>query len=163
MANPTTTPPGTPPGRMLKDGFKTRITFASKPNVRLWIKTAKPPGLDGGDAIEQTTMHNDNWRTFAPRSLKTLTEVKAKCAYNPAVYDQIAALINVEDSITALFPDGSTLDFFGFLQKFEPSDHEEGKQPEAEVTIRPTNWDYTNNVEAGPNYKTAGGTDTVIT
>jgi hypothetical protein len=49
--------------------------------------------------------------------------------------------INVNDEITVTFSDGSTLAFWGFLKSFEPSENTEGEQPEAEITIFPTNVD----------------------
>ena len=148
-----------PVGIPLDDGFSTKIAFASDPDVSFWEKTVKPPGVDGGDAIEQTTMHNTAWRTMSSRSLKTLTPVTGTCAYDPVVYDQIVALINVEGSITVHFSNGDTLDFFGFLKSFDPGDNEEGSQPEASFEIVPTNTDPSDGSESAPNYITSAGTD----
>ena len=149
MATPATTTRSTPLGIPMKDGFSTRIAFESDPDISFWEKTIQPPGVDGGDAIDTTTMHNVDYRTFRSRALTTLTEMTLTVAYYPDVYDEIQNIINEENDITVHFPDGSTLDFFGFLRLFEPQDHEEGSQPEASVTIQPTNWDPANNVEAG--------------
>ena len=150
MAAPTPTVRVTPTGIKLKDGFRTLITFAADTDVEFYEKGVKPPGIDGGDAIPQTTMHNTAWRTMAPRQLKTLTESSVTCAYDPLVYTSILNLINVETTVTVTFADGSTLAFYGFLQKFEPGELKEGEQPEATVTITPTNFDPTNKVEAAP-------------
>lgn len=163
MTAPATTALGTPTGAKLKDGFSTRIAFAANANIRLWVKTIKPPGIDGGEKIDITDMHNTAWRTFAARQLKTLMEMKFKAAYDPGVYDQLSALVNVEGAITIHFPNGATVDFYGYLMKAEPADNEEGKQPEMDVTVQPTNYDPVAGTEEGPNYKTASGTDTVIT
>jgi len=162
MGVPATTPLGTPTSRPLKDGYRIRIAFAANPNIRLWVKTTKPPGMDAGESIPQTTQHNVRWRTFAPRSLITLTEMTFKSAYQPGVYDQLLAILGVEGAITVHFSDDSTLDMFGFLQKAIPADTEEGKQPEMDITIAPTNVDPTDGSEAGPNYKTGAGTDTTV-
>lgn len=158
MAAPVPSVRQTPVGIKLKDGFSTKITFAADPDVSFWEKTVKPPGIDGGDPIEQTTMHSIAWRQMAPRQLRTLTESTTKVAYDPAVYSQIVALINVETTVTVTFPDGSTLAFYGFLQKFEMDDLQEGTQPEATVTLTPTNFDPVNHVEAAPVLTSVPGT-----
>ncbi len=158
MAAPALSARSTPSGILLPDGYQTLISFAANTSVSFWEKTVKPPGLDGGDAIAQTTMHNTAYRTMAPRALKTLTESTCVCAYDPNVYNQIIALINVRTSITVHFPDGSTLSFFGFLQKFEPSEVKEGDQPEATVTIHPTNYDPVAHVESAPVLTSVAGT-----
>jgi len=159
MANPTTTALSTPSGIALHDGFSCAIAFERDPDVSLWEKSVKPPGLDGGDPIETTTMRNTAWRTMRSRSLKTLTPVTLTVAYDPNVANNIDNnLINQEGSITIHYPDGSTYDFFGYLQLFDPSDLTEGEQPEASVTIQPTNWDPDNDVEAGPVLTEVSGT-----
>jgi hypothetical protein len=142
----------------LKDGYQTLITFAADTTVNLWEKTVKPPGIDGGDAIEQTTMRNTALRQMAARSLKTLTNSESTCAYDPEVYSSILALINVETTVTVLFPNGDTLAFYGYLQKFEPQEHKEGEQPEAQITVIPTNTDPSDYSEAAPVYTAYAGT-----
>lgn len=147
-----------PAGLELEDGFPTTIAFAENPAVAFWEKTVTPPGMDGGDAIEQTTMHNQTWRTFAARSLVTMTEMSVTAAWDPALYDDILALVNVEGSITVHFSNGDTVDFFGYLRVFEPQEMSEGEQPEAQITIQPTNRDPSNHAETEPNWTAAAGT-----
>ena len=158
MAAPETTARSTPLGIMLDDGYSTKIAFAADPDVSFWEKDVQPPGLDGGDAIETTTMHNTTYRTFSARSLATLTEMSSTVAYDPDLYDEALALINVEGSISVHFPDLSTLDFFGYLKSFAPSALEEGSQPVATITIVPTNYDTANAVEASPVMTEVSGT-----
>jgi hypothetical protein len=141
MAAPTPTARQTPAGRKLKDGFKATITFKRFPAIRLWEKSVTPPGWDGGDAIDTTTMHNSDLRTMYPRSLVTLTEASGTVAYDPKAYDEIRQAINVNDEITITYSDGSTLAFWGWLRTFEPSELQEGEFPEAEITITPSNVD----------------------
>lgn len=141
MAAPSPTARSTPSGIRLDDGFSTKITFATDTNIELWERTVTPPGVDGGDAIDTSTMHNSAWRTFASRALKTLTDCTFTAAYDPACLTPIIALINVHTTITVTFPDGSTWAFFGFLRQFTPGDMSEGAMPEATVTITPTNVD----------------------
>lgn len=159
MAAPSATARGTPAGNKLDDGYSTKITFAGLPTVSFWEKTAKPPGIDGGDPIDTTTMHNSTWRTMASRALLTLTQAQTTVAYDPNVYNQIvSSLINSEQAITHRFPDGSTLAYFGFLKSFEPNDLQEGAQPEATIVIVPTNFDPVNKVEAAPVLTSVSGT-----
>src|SRR5262245_6136219 len=141
MAAPTTTARSTPAGIKLKDGYSTKIAFAADPDVSFWEMTVKPPGLDGGDAIDQTTMHNDDYRTMRSRSLKTLTAVSGKAAYDPNVVNNVLALINVETDITVHFPDGSAYDFYGFLKSVEFDELQEGTMPTLNYEIVPTNYD----------------------
>jgi hypothetical protein len=150
MAAPTPTARGTPSGIKLKDGYQSLITFAASTTISLWEKTVQPPGLDGGDPVVQ--------RTMAPRALITMTPHTFTAAYDPAVYSSILSLLNVETTVTVTFKDGSTLAFYGFLQKFEPAAMSEGTQPEATVTICPTNFDYVNKVEAAPVLTSVSGT-----
>lgn len=158
MAAPVPAARVDPAGIKLKDGYSALVTFATDTNIELWEKTVTPPGMDGGDAIEQTTMHNDQWRTYAPRGLITLTEFVFTAAYDPEVYNSLLALINRETTVTVRFSDGSTLAFYGFLQKVEMKEMTEGEQPELTATVRPTNFDPTNKVEAGPTLTSVAGT-----
>lgn len=141
MAAPVPTPRGTPSGIKLDDGFKSLVTFATNPTVGFWEKGVTPPGLDGGAAVDTTTMHNVTYRTMSPRQLKTMTQFSMRAAYDPLVYTTVLALINVETTVTVRFPDGSTLAFFGFLMNFQPGELVEGTQPEATLTVVPTNQD----------------------
>lgn len=155
MAAPTPTARVTPTVEKPSDGFKTLITFATDPNIEFWEKTVTPPGIDGGDAIDNTTMHNIAWRSMGPRSLKTLTEATTTVTYNAVAYNSIGALINVPTTVTITFPDAATLCFYGYLRSFEPGDNSEGENPEATITVQPTNIDPNDFSEAAPVY-TAG-------
>lgn len=165
MASPTHQARTTPTGRMLRDGYSTKIAFeqtgsipALDPELYMWEKTVKPPGLDAGDAIDITTMHNIDWRTFSPRALITMTDCNFVAAYDPEIYNAILNIINIPGNITVHFPDGSRLSFFGFLRTFEVADHAEGSFPEANCSITCTNFDPTNSVEAAPLMTQVAGT-----
>lgn len=159
MAAPATTAPGTPAGRILPDGYQTRIAFSLAPTATFLEKTVKPPALDGGEKIPQTTMRNAALRTFAPRSLYELSDFTSTGAYDPDLYNVFRSLVNQKTgSVTITWPDGSTLDFYGYLQKFEPADLADGTQPEATITVVVTNYDKTNNVEAAPVFTSVSGT-----
>lgn len=158
MAAPTPTVRSTPTGVILPDGFKALITLALNPSIDFWEKSITPAGMDGGDAIQQTTMHNTVFRTSAPRQLITLTEVNVKAAYDPLVRSDIQALINKPTTITERYFDGSTQAYYGFLKMVKFGELVEGTQPECDVTIVPTNYDPVNHVEAGPVYTNVAGT-----
>jgi len=124
----------------LDDGYQTLISFANNPTVHFWEKSVTPPGMDGGGPTATTTMHNTQLRTFAPKFLVTMTEGSMVCAYDPVVYDEIITnLLNQNQLITVTFPDGSTVQFWGWVDKFTPNEHTEGEQPTANVSIQPSN------------------------
>lgn len=158
MADPAVTARTTPGGIMLEDGFSTKIAFSLDPDISLWEKTVTPPGYDGGEPIDITTMHNTAFKTKAARQLIDVTGGEFTAGYDPAVYTQIQAIINKPGAITWHFPDGSTVSAFGYLQKFDVQSHEEGKMCEANCTIVVTNYDHTNHVEVAPLVNEVAGT-----
>jgi len=159
MALPSAGTRSTPAGIILADGFSSKIVITADTNISFWEKQVTPPAVDGGDAVEQTTMWNTTWRTKLPRDLISLEDIVTTVAYDPVVYDQIVAVINTNTTITVTFSDGSTLAFFGFLKRFEPSALVEGEQPEATVTFVATNIDPADTtVEAGPVMTEVAGT-----
>jgi hypothetical protein len=125
----------------IDDGFSTLITLTSGPTggVKFWEKEVTPPGVEGGGANQTTTMRNLVWRTQAPKKLKTMAEGSAKVSYDPAVYDDIVAMINVNQQIEITFPDDSTLNYWGWLDSFVPDAIVEGQQPTATIKIIPSN------------------------
>jgi hypothetical protein len=158
MTAPVKTARITPTGTRLDDGYQTLVAFAADPDVKIWEKSITPPGLDGLDAIDITTMHNETYRTFAPRALITMTESSFTGAYDASSYNQIVALINVETTITIHFPDGSSIAFYGFLKNFQPNELVEGAQPEATCSFVPTNRDPITHAEEAPVYDAGTGT-----
>lgn len=123
----------------LDDGYQTLISFAADPTVLFYEKTVTPPGVDGGGEVDTTTMLNSAWRTRNPKALITLSNAAMTVAYDPATYPEIVALVNVNNLITVTFPDGDTLDFWGWLNTFTPGEHQEGEQPTADIEIIPSN------------------------
>lgn len=143
MAAPT---PGTTPapaGTRLKDGFDCVISFAADNDVSLFQVGMTPPGVDGGDPVDTTTMHNTAWSTFQPQTLKTMTEAAITAAYDPDVLEDIIALINVKTTITVHFYGGGTWCFYGYLKSFKPNGCQRGTMPLADCAIQPTNCDST--------------------
>lgn len=125
----------------LDEGHGTFFQIGEDPLTSLWEKTVTPPGIDGGDPVDTTTMHNKDVRTYEPRKLKTLTEAGASCAYDTESNDAMMALINVKKQISVIYPDGSRYTFWGYLRVFQPDEITEGEQPTAQVSIQPTNTD----------------------
>jgi len=138
----------------IDDGFKTIFSFANYPTVKFYEKTVTPPGLDGGGMNDTTTMRNTRWRTRAPKKLLTMTAMTASCAYDPEVYEDIVAMMQENQLITVTFPDESTVEFWGAVDKFVPGEVKEGDQPVATVTIEPTNQDE-DGTEVAPVYTPA--------
>lgn len=151
-----TTARQTPVGVKLGDGYRSLIAFEADPDVSFWEKTVRPPGYDGGDAVDNTTMHNNTVRTKAPRALIDTTDGATRVAYDPRVIDQILALINVETCITYHYPDGSCQNIFGYLRSFTPGELAEGAQPEADIVIVHTNVDPNTGSESVPEWIQAG-------
>lgn len=150
MAAPTVTARVTPVGIPLKDGYVSHITFAADPDVSFWERSIQPPAMDGGDPINLTSMFNNTYETYTPQSLIKSGPVQVTALYDPAVYSQIQALININTSVTILLADGTTICFWGYLQRFEPDVLEKGKEPTCKITVIPTNFDSVNNVESDP-------------
>ena len=138
----------------LNDGHSTTYEFSVAPSVLFREKEVTPPGIDGGGPNDTTTMRNVEWRTRQPKALKTLTESAVTVSYDPAVYDDILAMINVNQLITLTFSDGSTLAFWGWFNNFTPGACVEGEQPTADCTVVPSNQD-SNSDEVAPVYAAA--------
>jgi len=158
MTDPTPTARSTPDGIKLKDGFPIKVTFSLDPSIEIWEKNVQPPGIVVGDKIDQTTQHNDEWETFAPPALKSLTQGGGSCAYDPSALTAIQAIIGLEQTITYTFPDGSTWAIYGYVAEWSPGALERGSQPEADFKVEFTNWDNANKVEAGPAVASVAGT-----
>lgn len=131
----------------LDDGFKTLVTFASKPNIKLWVKSVKPPGYDGGGGVATTTMENTRVRTQKPKKLLTITEGEFKAAYASEVIEDILDLLQSLDEITVTFEDETSWTFWGWLDSFVPDNLEEGSQPEATCKFLASGEDGTSGTE----------------
>lgn len=158
MAAPSAATRLSPGGTKLGDGFRTLVTLSSDTNIELWEKSVTPPGIQGDDPTDTTTMQNTTWRTKSPRGLATLTDMTFTAQYDPVIYQSIIAILLDNITITIQFPDHSTLAFYGFVQSFIPGELVEGTPPEATITIVPTNQDPTTCDEEGPVYTAGAGT-----
>jgi hypothetical protein len=158
MAAPVVTPPQYATGFKMPDGYSSRFVFKNKPTISLWELTVKPPGFDGGDLIDNTSMQNKKWRTRRVRHLITLTESSMVAYYDPDMFNDLIAQLNAEQAISQWWPDGSALAFYGALIKADFAELKEGEPPTVNCTIGPTNWDPAAGVEADPVFQPAAGT-----
>lgn len=133
----------------LRDGLSTTVSFSLNPNVTLWETSVTPPGLDGGGPNDTTSMRNSTWRTRQPKKLKTLTAFTFTAQYDPVVYDQFLAMLNVNQQITVKFPDGDKYTMWGWVNSLAPNAITEGSPPTITVGIEPSNQDNSYN-EVGP-------------
>lgn len=135
----------------LVDGFRSIIAMAALPGVFLREKEVTPIGYEGGGGIETTTMRNApnglpvnpgqavmSTRTFAPKSLITISEMDFTAQYDPFVLGQILAVVNIIQLFTITFPDGATAAVYGWLDVFKPQALKEGDFPLASCKIIPT-------------------------
>lgn len=154
MAAPSPTARTTPDGDMLRNGYQTLITFEAVADVDLWERTVTPPGFEGGDPIDTTTMFNAKYKTKAMQALIEMLQGGITCGYDPAALSatQIEALINVETTITVHFPDGSSWAFYGALRSATPNANANGTLPEMTVVFEVTNTDPSTGAEEDPVY-----------
>jgi len=124
----------------LDDGYQTLIDIGGEIfGLDAFEKEVTPPGVDGNGMVDTTTMRNFVWRTRNGKHLKTLTEFTCTVAYSVSLYNSMVADAQVNQLITILFPDTSTVQFYGFVDKFIPQPMREGEQPTATMTVVPTN------------------------
>jgi hypothetical protein len=140
----------------LRDGFSTTITLTGA-GTTFWEKTVQPPGIDGGEPIDTTTMRNEHLRTKWPRSLYDVTPMELNVAYDPTVYNTIKSEVNKNQEMVTTLPDDTTITWWGYLKTFTPEALEEGKEPAARITLVPTNVNDSNE-ETPPTVTDAGGT-----
>ena len=159
MAAPVQQTRGTPGGKRLKDGYQTLVAFKNDLDISLYEREVTPPAIIGGDPIDITTMHNTTWVQYALQALKEMGQASGVCGYDPEVLDQIIAIVNDNTTVSIMFPDNSSWDFFGGLIEFEPTGLVRGEFPEANFTIACTQTDEADDeLEVGPNYTTPSGT-----
>ena len=127
-----------------KDGYQTTISFSALASGIVFNVVAKekgitPPAIEGGGKIDLTTMRNSDVRTFYPKQLYTMGDASVVVAWDPTLYEEMASVIGVNQTITITFPDATTLAFWGTLDNFAPNESIEGEQPTAVLTIIATN------------------------
>ena len=138
----------------LTDGYGVSITFANDAYTMAVLlldpTSITPPGVDGGEGVDNTTLSNTEVRTKSPRTLKEIVNASFTAAYDPGTYDLIVDAVNVNQLITFTFPDGSTQAVYGFLKAFSPTGLTEGEFPTADCEIVVTNIHDTTGTETSP-------------
>lgn len=155
---PTPTARQSPTGTLLREGFKTVITFATNPTISIWESTVKASGYDSGEAIDTTTQHNVEWVTKAPPKLKESTDISGSAGYDPDAKAAIRGQVGKEQIITVQHPDASTDAVYGYLSKVEFPEYKRKEFPMLTYTIVVTNWDPTGKGEAGEVHTNSAGT-----
>lgn len=120
---------------VMTDGHPTLIVLKGNTSINLWEKEVVPPSLRGGGPIETTTHRNQTWRTFKPRQLKTIGNCAVVVAYDPVAFQEVMALVNVDQFITIDFPDSTHLLVGGHIDNFTLNPIEEGVQPTAVMEL----------------------------
>ena len=133
---------------LLKDGYQLLINLTGAGATFEEI-SGKIPGVTIGNKIDQTTMRNTDWKTYAAQVLKDLTDSTLTVAYDAALLTSITGTIGTNQLITYTLPDGSTYSFWGFLVSFEPGELSMGNRPTAQMVISPSNMNGSD-VETGP-------------
>lgn len=128
----------TPTGSFFDEGYQSLITHASDPNLSFWETIVGAPGIDGGDPVPTTTMHNVAVRTLAPRHLKSHTPFQVQGKFNGNTIDEVYALINVNGWITITWPDETNYSFPGYFKSFTPNQAQEGNPLEGTLEVVPT-------------------------
>lgn len=134
----------------IRDGYSSIITIAAANPITLYEREVKPPMLDGGGPIESTSMRNTTWRTKDPKTLKSIGDITTTVMYDPTVFSTIVSLLNTNTYITVRWPDNTTVQFAGYLDKFDYAGLTEGNLPTASVTFVVTNRNPTTGAEVSP-------------
>ena len=119
----------------LDEGHQTLIELGTSGAVKFYQKTVKPPGASGGGAVDTLTMLNTRFRTQWPKKLLTISDCDLNAAYDPAIFTDVLTMIQVNQLLTITFADLTTLEWYGWLEEFEPSEISEGEQPTASIKL----------------------------
>lgn len=128
----------TPVGTPFDEGYQSLITFAADPDLSFWEQVVGAPGIDGGDPVPTSSMHNVALRTLAPRKLRSLTPFQVQGKFSSGTLDQIAALCNKNGWITITWPDETDYSFPGYLKSFTPGQAQEGNPLVGTIEVVPT-------------------------
>ena len=135
----------------ITDGSGTTLTWATSSSFVVSKTEIKPYGLDGGGRVETTTLENTIWETASPKKLKKCTALTFEGLFDPALL--AAAPVNVNDTITITYPDGSHDVVRGWLDKWEPGTIKVGDKTTCSGTIEISNQN--GGTETGPAFTPA--------
>ena len=158
MAAPTPTARVTPTGRKLKNGYRSTWTFSLDTDAALFEISITLGGGDAGDPIDQTTMWNTDYMTAAPQELIETGPTNITGAFDPDFITSLNSMIGVEQTGTLTWKDGSTYANYGWVNSWTFGELINGTMPRITVVWHNSNYDNTNNVEAGPALASVTGT-----
>lgn len=158
MAAPVADTRQKPNGRKLKNGFRALLTLEQQPDIAFWEKEVTFAGIDGGEPINISDQHNETWETFGMRALKQMTPVTIQAGYDPAFWDDILAMVNVEQTVTETNPNSDQLAYYGALRSAVKGPQSNGVQPMCTIVIQPTNTDPITGAEEDPVFTGTPGT-----
>ena len=133
--------------QVLIDGFVTSLTFGGC-TLTICAKSITPPEMDSGGSIDITPMVTGRkYRIKSPKYLINLNSMNVTAAYDPVVYSQGMVIssraVGSNQLFVLTFPDGSTLEFWGAVEKMTFGENKEGEQPTVTLMITPTLWNGT--------------------
>ena len=143
----------------IDEGFSTIVQFSNAPSgIILYMqeKEVTPPAIEMGGELDTTTLGNIEWHTKSPKKLKMLGDTSMICRYDAAIYAQILTMIGVNTLVSITFPDTSTYQFRGWIDKFKPNVIVEGAMATANVIIVAAN-ETAAGVETAPDYTAGDG------
>lgn len=126
----------------IDNGFSTTLEFDENPTLEFYEVEVQPPGWDGGDPINTSTMRNTTLETFTPAALMTMTEITVSVAYTSDIFHLttgVKAMVNINQEVILTLPDGATVTFWGYVRSFIPPTHVKNVRPMAGLRVVPTN------------------------
>ena len=149
------------PNSILPNGHRTLVAISGV-TAQFEEVSVTPPGIKGDDAIDQTNMRNNNYRTFLGGSLMTMTEMSLKVNYAVGAYDQLKPLIRKNRYVTITFFDGSSISLYCIVTSFTPEELQINEKPTATLVLTPSNLTTADPpVESAFVYATVSATTTV--
>ena len=148
---------------VLLNGFSTTISCSLQPGLLIKETQVKPPGINAGGAINNTTMRNTTWRTFSGKVLKTLTNIDVTAAYDPNCYSQLVSMAGKNQTVTVTHSNGNSWAIQAMMDSAEPNANTaEEEMPTMQIVFIPTNVNAAG-AETGPSFGTAAPTTTTTT
>jgi hypothetical protein len=145
---------------VLPNGFKVLIAIDGITPL-FELVSITPPSLTADDAVEQTNMLTNNYRTFLGGALMTYGDIQLTVNYAVGVYDQMRSFIRRNRVVTIIMPDGTRLIGYCIVQGFEPSELTINERPTATLTLKPSNLTTSNPPSEVAFVLTTGTTTTV--
>lgn len=127
---------------ILRDGFRVNVAFALLPGqggTGYQEVTIKLPTVDGRGGIDQTSMRNSVWTTQLPKILVAMGEMTGTMMYSSEFWAAASTVMNRNQLITMLLPDGSAFTFWGWINTLDPTEFKEGERPLLNFNIQVSN------------------------